>query len=193
MKDLDIMYQKVINFAFESVMTVKEGVEMLEAFDYLAKRESIKNTVKKKAVEVLNFFQQELEQTKYEFDHMKHIKNLVPYNQGKFSGQSVWVRSLIHRIEQMREQIERLTFIEEAVKKSAFDKYDLYFSTFRQFIINHRLKEWREENKDMEESHNPMEGKLSKAILIKNEENEKEGRHSALQSKPGHLESNFDK
>ena len=38
-------------------MTAKEGVEMLEAFDYLAKRESIKNTVKKKAVEVLNFFQ----------------------------------------------------------------------------------------------------------------------------------------
>ena len=28
----------------------------------------------------------------------------------------------------------------------------------------------REENKDMEDSHNPMEGKLSKAILVKNEE-----------------------
>jgi len=28
-------------------MTVKEGVEMLEAFDYLAKRESIKNAVKR--------------------------------------------------------------------------------------------------------------------------------------------------
>lgn len=56
MKDLDIMYQKVINFAFESVMTVKEGVEMLEAFDYLAKRESIKNAVKKKAIEVINYF-----------------------------------------------------------------------------------------------------------------------------------------
>lgn len=61
MKDLDIMYQKVIMFAFESVVTVKEGVEMLEAFDYLAKRESIKNAVRKKAVEVIQFFLQELE------------------------------------------------------------------------------------------------------------------------------------
>lgn len=56
MKDLDIMYQKVISFAFESVMTVKEGVELLEAFDYLAKRESIRNAVKKKSIEIIHFF-----------------------------------------------------------------------------------------------------------------------------------------
>jgi dynein heavy chain len=56
MKDLDIMYQKVIQFAFDSVMTVKEGVELLEAFDYLAKRESIKNSVKKKSIEIIHFF-----------------------------------------------------------------------------------------------------------------------------------------
>ena len=48
-------------FAFESVVTVKEGVEMLEAFDYLAKRESIKVWVKKKAGEVIDFFKLELE------------------------------------------------------------------------------------------------------------------------------------
>ena len=84
----------------------------------------------------------------------------------------------------MREQIDRLTFVEESVKKPALDKYDLYFSTFRQFIINFRLKEWREENKDMEDAHNPMEGKLSKAILVKNDD-------SHLHK--GHLESNFDR
>lgn len=42
LKDLDVMYQNIINFAFEQVATVQQGVEMLEAFDYLAKRESIK-------------------------------------------------------------------------------------------------------------------------------------------------------
>jgi dynein heavy chain len=62
---------------------------------------------------------------------MKHIKNLVPLNSGKFSGQAVWVRSLIHRIEQMKEQIDRLTFVEDSIKKPALDKYDTYFSTFR--------------------------------------------------------------
>lgn len=83
---------------------------------------------------------------------MKHIKNLVPINQGKYSGQAVFVRSLIHRIDQMKEQIDRLSFVEDNVKKPALDKYDLYFTTFRQFIIQYRLKEWKEENRDMEES-----------------------------------------
>jgi len=80
----------------------------------------------------------------------------------------------------MKEQVDRLTFVEESVKKPALDKYDLYFSTFRQFIIQYRLKEWREENRDMEESHNPMEGKLSKAILVKNEENVVEAKNQLL-------------
>jgi dynein heavy chain len=43
------MYQNIINFAFESVATVQQGVEMLEAFDQLAKRETIKAVVRKKA------------------------------------------------------------------------------------------------------------------------------------------------
>ena len=37
---------------------------MLEAFDYLAKRENIKEHVRKKAQEVLNLFINELEDTK---------------------------------------------------------------------------------------------------------------------------------
>jgi hypothetical protein len=46
---------------------------MLEAFDYLAKRESIKQAVRKKAVEVLNFFTNELENANNEYDH--YLKN----------------------------------------------------------------------------------------------------------------------
>lgn len=46
MKDLDVMYQNIINSAFDSVTTVQQGVELLEAFDYLAKRESIKACVR---------------------------------------------------------------------------------------------------------------------------------------------------
>lgn len=48
-KDLDVMYQNIITFAFESVTTVSSGVEMLEAFDLLAKRETIRIVVRRKA------------------------------------------------------------------------------------------------------------------------------------------------
>jgi len=44
---------------------------MLEAFDYLAKRDSIKSAVNKKAEFVINFWVQELEKAKFEYDNMK--------------------------------------------------------------------------------------------------------------------------
>jgi dynein heavy chain len=61
---------------------------MLEAFDYLAKRESIKQAVKKKSVDVLEIFQMELDNTKYEYDNMKkNLGNLnMPIGHGKHSG-----------------------------------------------------------------------------------------------------------
>lgn len=42
---------------------------MLEAFDYLAKRESIKAAVKVKAKTILDLFVGELDQIKIEFDN----------------------------------------------------------------------------------------------------------------------------
>lgn len=44
------MYQNVIDYAFKKVTTVEQGVDMLEAFDYLAQRDSIKACVKKKSI-----------------------------------------------------------------------------------------------------------------------------------------------
>ncbi len=47
-----MMMQNVINSAFECVSTVVVGVELVGVFDFLAKREAIRRTVDKKAVEV---------------------------------------------------------------------------------------------------------------------------------------------
>jgi len=38
MKDLDNMYESIINHAFENISTLEQGVEMLEAFESLARR-----------------------------------------------------------------------------------------------------------------------------------------------------------
>lgn len=73
---------------------------MLEAFDYLAKRESIKIAVKKKATEVIQMFVSELDKAKLEYDNMKKNTPLLnfPLHHGKYSGQAIWVRAQIHRI-----------------------------------------------------------------------------------------------
>jgi dynein heavy chain len=60
------MYQNVIDYSFKQMTTVEQGVEMLEAFDYLAKRDSIKACVRKKAHDVLALFVSEVEAAKHE-------------------------------------------------------------------------------------------------------------------------------
>lgn len=48
-------------------------------------------------------------------------------NHGKHSGAAIWVRSLIHRMEKMKEYIDRLNFVDDSIKKFALDKYDHYY------------------------------------------------------------------
>jgi dynein heavy chain len=60
MKELDVMYQNVIDYSFKQMTTVEQGVEMLEAFDYLAKRDSIRACVGKKANDVMALFMSEV-------------------------------------------------------------------------------------------------------------------------------------
>lgn len=68
---------------------------MLEAFEYLAKRESIRMAVKKKASEVISMFVYELDKAKLEYDNMKKNMGLLnfPLHHGKYSGQAIWVRA----------------------------------------------------------------------------------------------------
>ena len=76
---------------------------MLEAFDYLAQRDSIKEAVNKKAEFVLNFWINELEKAKFEFDRglkPNQSQSLnIPIYHGKYSGHAIWLRSLIFRID----------------------------------------------------------------------------------------------
>lgn len=51
-KDLEVMMTNVITSAFESVATVAAGVELVATFEFLAKREAIRRTVDRKAVDV---------------------------------------------------------------------------------------------------------------------------------------------
>ena len=68
MKHLENMYKNIIEFAFQGVTNVYQGVEMLEAFDSLAKRKQIKQHVQKKAGFVYDKFREDLELVKKEID-----------------------------------------------------------------------------------------------------------------------------
>jgi len=55
-KDLEVMTQNLISSAFETVNTVEEGVMLLDVFQHLSARESVRRTIDKKTVEVLELF-----------------------------------------------------------------------------------------------------------------------------------------
>lgn len=63
--------QNVINSAFECVSTVVGGVELVKTFDFLAKREAIRRTVDRKAIDVYDMFMKDLARVKDEFDHRR--------------------------------------------------------------------------------------------------------------------------
>lgn len=152
MKELDVMFQNVIDLSFKQVTTVEQGVEMLEAFDYLAKRESIKICVRKKATEVLNLFVSEVEAAKHENEQRKNIN--YPFHHGKYSGQAIFVRSLIFRIEKLKQAVDRLHFVDESLKQTPFQKYNIVYKNLESVIKEQKLNSWKEENKGFDDMSN---------------------------------------
>lgn len=187
------MYQNVIDFAFKQVTTVEQGVYMLEAFDYLAKRDSIKTCVKKKAIEVMNLFIMEIESAKQELEQKKSIN--YPLNHGDFSGVAILIRSIIFRLEKFREKIDKLYFVEESIKVPALEKYMTTVKQLESMIKDQKLAQWKEENKVFEEAGNLSKSIESVTILCRPDESNDDYKlkNGMLHPKPRHIECNFDR
>ena len=164
---------------------------MLEAFDQLSKRETIKTVVRKKALYVMILFVQELDATKQEFDNMKRVIPM-PIGHGKYSGQCIWVRSLVHRIEKMKEWIDKMVFVDDSIKRQPLEKYEQVYQSFRQFITG-KHKDWKEENKELEDAI--LTTRLDRYVLYRADDKctDLTNKKDCLKSKIGHLESNFDR
>jgi hypothetical protein len=67
-KDLEVMFQNVINTAFKGAPTTQAGVELLDAFTTLSYRDAIKRCVEKEFAEVFQSVTAELSLVKKGFD-----------------------------------------------------------------------------------------------------------------------------
>ena len=202
MKELDNRYENIIILAFKNVTTVEQGVELLEAFYYLAKRNSIRQSVQKKAQQVYELFDKEVEKAKTEYDNVlkknesKQDSFTYRFNYGKQSGMAIWIRSLLHRLEKIKTAIDKLQLFDDSPYKfSSLQKYDTMFRQLKSSITNLKFREWRDEIKDLEEG-GPIGAKLDRAILIRAENVVEIVKSKMVESKrlkPYQLESNFDK
>ena len=117
--------QNVINTAFDGAATTAAGVELLEAFSSLAKRDSIKRCVEKKSAEVFQTFAQELGHVKSTFDKLKGSPPLIHRDHPRFAGGALWAKSLHARITKQWEMLDAArSFL--APSREAEDAASLY-------------------------------------------------------------------
>ena len=93
------MFQNVITNAFEGAATTNAGVELLESFSSLARRDSILRCVEKKSAEVHDKFIQEMGLVKNTFDKLKGEPPMVHRDYPRFAGAALWAKSLLARVQ----------------------------------------------------------------------------------------------
>ena len=106
MKDLEVMFQNVINTAFDGAATILAGVELLDAFSSLARREAIRRCVEKKSADVFSAFMAEVTGVKKSFDKLKSSPPLIHRDHPKYAGAALWARSLHLRVQRQWQQLD---------------------------------------------------------------------------------------
>jgi hypothetical protein len=93
----------------------------------------------------------------------------------------------------MKEWVDKLVFIDAAIKFQSLEKYDQVYQSFRQFIVLQKLKDWKDENKELEEQ--ALAPRLDRYVLTRADDKSPDlhNKKDVLKSKIGHLESNFDR
>ncbi|XP_014680873.1 PREDICTED: dynein heavy chain 2, axonemal-like [Priapulus caudatus] len=107
-KDLEVMMQNLISTAFDTVSTVQEGVELLDLFQHLTARETIKRTIDKKTVQMWTLFSDELNSVKKEL--ATKSPPLSPMHPN-YAGCAHWAKALKRRIDYDMAVLDSATFL----------------------------------------------------------------------------------
>eukprot|EP00762_Andalucia_godoyi_P004499 ANDGO_05184.mRNA.1 Dynein-1-beta heavy chain len=133
-KDLEVMFQNVISYAFDGITTVAGGVDLLEAFTLLARREFVKRAVEKRTADVFNLFLSNVNTIKREFDLWKKNPPLLPEHPS-FSGAALWAKSFIDRISVDKRILDKSWFLTRPREADEADEaYDGLCNALREYI-----------------------------------------------------------
>jgi dynein heavy chain len=140
LKDLEVMFQNVINTAFDGASTTDAGVQLLDAFNSLAQREAIKRAVEKKSAEVFTNLTQELSLVKKGFDKQKATPPLIHRDHPRYAGAALWAKSLHTRIQRQWALLEASAKTSEdlsnqtAEARQAHEQYALLDASLDEYI-----------------------------------------------------------
>ncbi|KAF0304891.1 Dynein-1-beta heavy chain, flagellar inner arm I1 complex [Amphibalanus amphitrite] len=107
-KDVELMLSNIIDWSFETVRTVREGIELLDCFRRYANRETIRRIFDMKTVQVFEIFADELQAVRRELSKKAFsLEPTYPY----YAGQAHWAMSLVRRIQMPMEAISEAPWL----------------------------------------------------------------------------------
>eukprot|EP00656_Telonema_subtile_P031899 TRINITY_DN3494_c0_g2_i1.p1 TRINITY_DN3494_c0_g2~~TRINITY_DN3494_c0_g2_i1.p1 ORF type:complete len:4527 (-),score=1335.50 TRINITY_DN3494_c0_g2_i1:103-13683(-) len=104
-KELEDMLTTLISTAFEGVNSVIGGIDLLEAFHHIAKRDAIVRCLDVEMRNIFNLFHTELTDVKKEFDMHRRNPKLNAWQPGA-SGAVEWAKSIIQRVQEQFQKLD---------------------------------------------------------------------------------------
>jgi len=98
-KDLEVMFTNVINGAFENATTVMDSVSLTETFFWLAKRDAVKRSVEKKALETMRKLGAQMNTARSEFE-LSRSNPPLRIHEPQYAGSALWAHSLYAVVEE---------------------------------------------------------------------------------------------
>ena len=194
MKNLDNMYMNLVNFAFDHISTVEQGIEYMVAFKILSKRETIKMHVDKKIEKVNSLMLRELKAA----ENFAKVKPNPRFYSGNYSGKALWYKNLLSRVKRIKFLFDKLIWIKSPLKEQIESEYQRVENYLKILMIK-CFKDFKEKNKDINDTLNK---RLNTKILIEADDHRnksivpKSTHPAILQSREnskGYIECNFDK
>ena len=171
-KDLEMMMQNCITSAFETVTAVEQGLNMLEAFHHLAKRDAIKRAVQNKASFVYAIFQQDFTSVSKEFQNYRSSPPIPP-TLPQYAGSAIWARSLQKRLQDQMNILNSVYYLKSCREHEETQASVFAMSGSMDEYIKKNYQDW---TASLDENNL---GKLEKNLLV--------------MVQGGYLEMNFDK
>lgn len=172
-KDLEAMMTNVIAGAWSTVKTIEEGVELLEAFSHLAKRDAIQTAVEMKTADLNLLFKESIETIQKDFELQKSRPPIF-HNFPSYSGAALWAKSFLDRLNRDKALLDLAYFLPTVPESVEIDTLSQKLRESIEHFINNTFSKW----------HSSLPGDLTllldRTLLRRNSEN------------PRLIESNFD-
>jgi len=136
-KDLEVMMTNVIQIAVEAQSCLPSHMELLEAFQLIAKRDFIKRFVEKKTSEFYAAFNAEINVVKKLFDAVRRVPPKSPILP-KYAGTARHAMYLLHRLSATYNKAAQVRYMLPQVPEAdeVFAAYQLAEASIQQFMHN---------------------------------------------------------